>query len=426
MLRCNGYLEGNVLVSLKLRSILVLVVGGVLGITVTFGAAMLADRPAAEGRSAEAALSQEDVDLLAEVIKRVRREYVETVDDRTLVESAIRGMVGELDNHSRYLDENEYDDIRISTTGSYSGVGLDVTLENGRVTVVSPLDGAPAARAGILPGDVVVAVDDIEVTEDNAETTVNRMRGQPGTDVRLAVERDGAAGTLEFELTRADIRVQTVRAEYLGDGFAYVRLTTFSNDTARDLDRAARRLQREAGGSLRGLVLDLRNNPGGVLDAAIEVADLFIDDGLIVRGSGRGHQAHFEQTARPGDALENVPLAVLVNAGSASASEIVAGAIKDHGRGKLVGERTYGKGSVQTVMPLGRGSAIKLTTSHYITPSGRSINGLGIKPDVVVYNTNPQARFRAAGGAESITDDAQLKSALDTIGYDAIALSRAP
>lgn len=411
--------------SLKLRGILVLVVGGVLGITVTFGAAMLADAPGAERERAVRTLAPEDLELLADVIERVRRDYVENVDDRELVENAIRGMIGELDSHSRYLDESEYEDIRISTTGSYSGVGLDVTLADGRVKVVSPLAGAPAERAGILPGDIVVAVDGIEVTQENAETTVNRMRGQPGTEVSVAVEREGTPGTLSFDLTRADIRVQTVRAEYLGDGFAYVRLTTFSDDTAGDLDRAARRLKREAGGSLRGLVLDLRNNPGGVLDAAIEVADLFIDDGLIVRGSGRIHQARFEQAARSGDSLEHVPLAVLVNAGSASASEIVAGAVQDHGRGTLVGERTYGKGSVQTVMPLGHGSAIKLTTSHYITPAGRTINGVGIEPDIVVSNSSPQAQYRVARG-RSLSADAQLRDALSTIGYDSIALSRAP
>lgn len=411
--------------SLKLRGILILVVGSVLGITVTFGAAMLADAPDAERERGVRTLAPEDVELLADVIERVRRDYVENVDDRELVESAIRGMIGELDRHSRYLDASEYEDIRISTTGSYSGVGLDVTLADGRVKVVSPLAGAPAERAGILSGDVVVAVDGVEVTKDNAETTVNRMRGQPGTDVSVAVEREGTSDTLTFELTRADIRVQTVRAEYLGDGFAYVRLSTFSEDTAGDLDRAARKLKREAGGSLRGLVLDLRNNPGGVLDAAIDVADLFIEDGLIVRGSGRIRHARFEQAARSGDSLEHVPLAVLVNAGSASASEIVAGAIKDHGRGTLVGERTYGKGSVQTVMPLGHGSAIKLTTSHYITPAGRTINGVGIEPDVVVSNSSPRARYRVARDG-ALDADAQLRNALTTIGYESIELSRAP
>lgn len=406
--------------SWKLRSILVLVVGGVLGITVTFGAGLLAARPGVvHAEVPTAGLAPADVQLLAEVIERVRSEYVETVDERTLVESAIRGIIGDLDSHSRYLDQSEYEDIRISTTGHYSGVGLDVTLEGGRVTVVSPLDGAPAARAGILPGDVVVAVDDIPVTKDNAETTVNRMRGLAGTDVRVAIRRDSEGRTLEFDLTRADIQVQTVRAHYLGDGFAYVRITTFSDDTARDLDRAARHLRRQADGRLRGLVLDLRNNPGGVLDAAVDVADLFIDEGLIVRGSGRIRQAQFEQMAAPGDLLERVPLAVLVNSGSASASEIVAGAIKDHDRGKLVGERTYGKGSVQTVMPLGRGSAIKITTSHYLTPSGASINGVGIDPDIVVRGGSPESMFNGARDMGSLRDDEQLGRALSLVGYDA-------
>jgi carboxyl-terminal processing protease len=405
--------------SLKIRSILVLVVGTVLGFTVSLGSSVLAERhPAAAPEAQSAALlSPEHAKLLTQVVERVRAEYVDSVDDQRIVESAIRGILQELDPHSKYLDPTQYEDIRISTTGNYSGVGLDVSLEDGRVTVVSPLDGAPAARAGILPGDVVISVDQVPVNRDNVEETVNKMRGRSGTQVTLDILRDGADEPMRFALTRADIHVNTVRSANLGDGFGYIRLTSFSNSTAAELAQAAEELRRESSSDLRGLILDLRNNPGGVLDAAVAVADLFLDDGLIVRGSGRARQARFERHAAAGDPLETVPLVVLVNGGSASASEIVAGALKDHGRSRLVGVRTYGKGSVQTVMPLGEGSAIKLTTSLYITPSGQSINGVGIDPDVRVRSADPKRVYRGPGSATDFADDEQLREALRMIGY---------
>src|SRR5690606_3526222 len=328
--------------SLKVRSILVLVVGTVLGLGVSLGSNMLTAFEARRAAAAEEP-TREYVELLAEVVERVKREYVEGIDDRRLIEAAIRGMVEELDQHSRYLDADQYDEILISTTGNYSGVGLDVAVADGKLKVVSPLDGAPAARAGILPGDVVVSVDDVPVDASNLEDTVSRMRGSAGTRVTLDVLRDGSEEPLRFALTRAEIQVKTVRSEYLDDGYGYIRLTAFSDTTGRELEAAAAELRRTAGKALRGIVLDLRNNPGGV--------------------------------------LEGVPVVVLVNRGSASASEIVAGALQDHDRATVIGERTYGKGSVQTVMPLGGGSALKLTTSHYLTPSGRSINGSGVEPD---------------------------------------------
>jgi carboxyl-terminal processing protease len=372
------------------------------------------------------AVATEYLEQLVEVMERVRREYVDQIDDKRLIESAIRGMVQELDSHSRYLDTQQYEEIRIATTGNYSGVGLDVSLEDGRVTVVSPLDDAPAARAGIQPGDVVVSVDDMPVDDANVEDTVSRMRGEPGTEVTLSVLRDGRGDPVRFALTRAQIQVKTVRSAYLGDGYGYIRLMSFSDSTAADLGAAASALRNDAQADLRGLVLDLRNNPGGVLDAAVEVADLFLEDGLIVRGTGRIRQARFEQYAHAGGKLERVPLTVLVNNGSASASEIVAGAIKDHDRARLVGERTYGKGSVQTVVPLTEGSAIKLTTSRYLTPSGRSINGTGIEPDVLVRNTDPARQYRGANSPVSLDEDRQLQEALRLIGYDPIALSKLP
>lgn len=411
--------------SLKVRGVLVLVIGTILGLTVSIGSSMLADREA--HRAALAATEQpgDYMELLTEVMDRVRREYVDSIDEKTLVEAAIRGIVETLDTHSRFLDSEQYEDIRISTTGNYSGVGLDVSLDDGQVTVVAPLDDAPAARAGILAGDVVVSVDDIPVDDDNVEDTINRMRGQPGTEVRLGVTRAGEDDLLRFSLLRAEIHVDTVRSEYLGNGYGYIRLNGFSDATAAELEAAAESLHHAAADGLRGLVLDLRNNPGGVLGAAIAVADQFLDDGLIVRGNGRVRQARFEQYASPGDPLEDVRLAVLVNAGSASGSEIVAGAIKDHHRGKLVGERTYGKGSVQSVMPLGEGTALKLTTARYLTPSGRSINGTGIEPDVVVRARDPNLQYRGPGSTLGIADDEQLSRALELVGYEPIALSQA-
>jgi carboxyl-terminal processing protease len=410
-----------------LRSLLVLFVGVVLGL----GLAVSATVWTALGTEAQAnvpvpAHSPESAALVAEVIDRVRREYVDRIDDHVLVESAIRGIIKELgDQHSSYLDASQYEEIRINTSGNYTGVGLDVSLDDGKVTVVEPLAGAPAAQAGILPGDVVVSVDDVPVDQANIEETVNRMRGAVGTPVTVGVMRDGADEPLRFALTRTAVHVKTVSSEYLGNGLAYFRLTAFAESTPRDLARAAIAAKAEAGGKLVGVILDLRNNPGGVLDAAIEVADSFLTDGLIVRGTGRIRQARFEQFATVGDELEGVPAVLIVNGGSASASEIVAGALQDHHRARIVGEKTYGKGSVQTVMPLGEGGAIKLTTSRYLTPAGRSINGTGIDPDVLVHNADPQRQYRGRHSPVEMADDQQLLEALRLISYDSISVSAA-
>ena len=272
--------------SLKVRSVLVLVVGTVLGLTVSIGSTLLAERGTVQ-ESVAAAVRMQDVRLLAEVLERVRREYVDAIDDRQLIDSAIRGMISELDSHSRYLGPDDYEDIRISTNGNYVGVGLDVSLEEGKVIVVTPLDGTPAQRAGILPGDMVVSVDDVPVAEDCVEEAIGRMRGEPGTGVTVDVMRDGQDEPLHFALVRSEILVTTVRSEYLGDGYGYIRLTGFSDSTAGDMSAAATKLRAQAGNNLRGVVLDLRNNPGGVLDAAVDVADAFLEKGLIVRGTGR-------------------------------------------------------------------------------------------------------------------------------------------
>jgi len=410
--------------SLKIRCILVVVVGVVLGLTVSVGSTVLASRngtgPLVQDRRVIS-----ELELLADVIDHVRREYVDVVDEEALVASAIRGVISELDKHSRYLDPSEYEEIQISAAGNYAGVGLDITVDEGKVTVLAPIDGTPAQRAGILPGDIVVSVDDVEIEAGNIDAAVRSMRGAPGTEVTVRVHRDGEQHPLRFALTRSTIQVQTVRGRYLGDGIGYLKITGFSDTTAADLTRAAGILETDADGVLRGLVVDLRNNPGGVLDAAVAVADAFLEDGLIVRGSGRAGDARFERHAQPGDELENIDVVVLVNSGSASASEIVAGALKAHDRAELVGERTYGKASVQTVMPLADGRAIKLTTSRYYTASGRSINATGIEPDVIVSADNPRALFGSPGVQIAPADDNQLQTALGVLERRPMALSRA-
>jgi carboxyl-terminal processing protease len=407
--------------SLKVRAVLVVVIGTVLGLTVSLGSHFV-DR----SLRAEPAANLDAAAVIADVIARVQQEYVDKIDESKLIESAIRGIVQDLDTHSRYLDTAAYEDIRISTTGRYAGVGLDIGLRDGLPTVVAPIDDTPAERAGILPGDVVVAVDGKAVTASNFQAMIGRMRGAAGSEVTIDVRRGDGQAPLRFALVRASIEVKTVRGAHIGEGFGYVRLTGFSENTASGLSLAAEEISRVAGRKLRGLVLDLRNNPGGVLDAAIDVADLFLAEGLIVRGAGRIQHAQFEHSAHPGDSLEDVPVVVLVNAGSASASEIVAGALKDHGRARIVGEQTYGKGSVQTVMPLGEGRAIKITTSRYILPAGETLNGAGIEPDILVRNDDPARQFDGATSMIALTEDRQLMRALRVIGYDPIALSRAP
>ena len=401
--------------SLKARSLGIIVVGAVLGLVVSLGSILIAERDSAQEAVTEAALSL-DVRLLTEALETVLREYVDVVDDRQLIESAIRGMISELDSHSRYLGPDDYEEVLIATTGNYAGVGLNVHLEEGKVRVVTTLEGTPAYRAGILPGDMVISVDNVPVQKDRVEETIVRMRGEPGTGVTVDVARDGQPGPLHFNLVRSEIEVTTVRSEYLGEGYGYIRLTGFSDSTKRDMTMAAKALSERAGNGLRGVVLDLRNNSGGILDAAVDVADAFLERGLIVRGTGRNRDARFERYAGEGDLLNGADLVVLVNAGSASAAEIVAGALKENNRAQLVGTKTYGKGTVQTVVPLVAGRAIKLTTARYLTPSGRAINGAGIEPDVIVHVPSPNDQFGRAGSKISADEDHQLQEALRLIG----------
>ncbi len=404
--------------SLKTRAILVLVVGTAMGFSLSVGGGLLADRD----RPTDAELPWEQARVLAEVMERVKRDYVEPIDDSVLLESAIRGMVADLDSHSQYLDADEYRDIRISTTGSYTGIGIEIAEADGAIRVITPIAGSPAARSGIQSGDQIVAVDGVSVEKDKLQETISRMRGRRGSRVSVTVLRGGEL--ILYELRREVVRVASVHHELLEPALGYVRLSQFSESTARELSRAVDAMQDESGGLLEGLVLDLRNNPGGVLEAAVDVADLFLDSGVIVSAEGRSVDSRFQRSAHRGDILDGAEMTVLVNNGSASASEIVAGALQDHGRAPVIGTATFGKGLVQTVMPLSRGRAIKLTTSRYYTPSGDSIHETGITPDAHVEDTPGYPDLNLSGMVDR-ANDAQLNEALDRLQSRRVMHSRA-
>lgn len=403
--------------SLKTRAMLVLVIGTVMGLSLSFGGGLMAE----QSPRTDAELTWDQARVLAEVMERVKRDYVEPVDDSVLLESAIRGMVADLDAHSQYLDANEYRDIRVTTSGSYTGIGIEVSEVDGAIEVVTPMAGSPAARSGIRSGDQIVAVDGVRVEPDNLSETIDRMRGSRGSRISVTVLRDG--DVILHEMRRELIRVASVHEELLEPALGYVRLNQFSESTARELSRSIDTLQEQQGGMLSGLVLDLRNNPGGVLEAAVDVADLFLDSGIIVTADGRSPEARFTRSAHRGDILDGAELIVLVNKGSASASEIVAGALQDHGRALIVGTSTFGKGLVQTVMPLSRGRAIKLTTSRYYTPSGDSIHETGIAPDVFVDDT-PGFPDLSLSGLVDQEKDAQLFEALGRLQHRRVMHSR--
>jgi carboxyl-terminal processing protease len=331
-------------------------------------------------------------------------------------------MVSDLDAHSQYLDANEYRDIRISTTGSYTGVGVEVADMDGVIKVVTPITGSPAARSGIRSGDQIIAVDGIAVEPNRLQDTIGRMRGRAGSRISITVLREGQP--IEHEMRREIIRVASVHYETMGPSYGYVRVSQFSETTARELSRAIDAMQEAGGGMLAGLILDLRNNPGGVLDSAVDVSDLFLDSGVIVMADGRTNDARFTRSAHRGDVLDGAEIVVLVNEGSASASEIVAGALQDHGRAVVVGTGTFGKGLVQTVMPLSQGRALKLTTSRYYTPSGDSIHETGITPDVYVEGT-PGYPDMSLSGFVDREQDAQLLEALNRLQRGDVMHSKA-
>jgi carboxyl-terminal processing protease len=318
--------------------------------------------------------------VFAEVMERIRGAYIEEIDDRTLLESAIRGMLYELDPHSSYLTPSEFDDLQVTTTGEFGGLGIEVTMENGFVKVVTPIDDTPASRAGLRAGDLILKIDDTFVKGLALEDAIKLLRGEIGSEVALSILSQGTEKPRTVTLKRDRIRIQSVRTQMLEPGFGYLRITQFQSHSGRDSEKALRKLVEE--GNLKGLVLDLRNNPGGVLSAAVQISDLFLNDGLIVYTQGRDETTRVNYAATDGDLLDGLPMIELVNGGSASASEIVAGALQDHGRAIVIGQRSFGKGSVQTILPLHGDRALKLTTARYYTPKGRSIQAEGIVPDI--------------------------------------------
>jgi carboxyl-terminal processing protease len=349
-----------------------------------------------------------DARLLAEVMGLIHDDYVDDTDDHTLMSNAIRGMVGELDPHSAFMNRDEFEDLKIATEGNYSGIGVEVTAEDGVLTVIAPLDDSPAARAGIRPGDAILAIDGRLLRSEPLAEAIKRIRGEPGTVVKLGIGREALQKPLELTIERAIVSVHSVRFDMLEPGYGYLRISQFSETTGADTLAAIRALENQAGGELRGLVLDLRNNPGGVLDAAVEVSDAFLEDGTIVTAEGRSAESRFRMEALEGDLSRGAPIAVLVNGGSASAAEIVAGALRDNGRAKILGQKTFGKGSVQTVLPLEDGQALKLTTSRYFTPSGVSIHERGIDPDVPL----PEPDAITAGIVDAAERDPEIHAAV--------------
>src|SRR6266852_3985531 len=323
------------------------------------------------------------LNLFAEVFERVRSDYVEEVGDETLVETAINGMLSSLDPHSSYLNAKNYKDMQVQTRGEFGGLGIEVTMENGLVKVVSPIDDTPAAKAGIKPNDFITHLDGEPVAGLSLPEAVEKMRGPVNSNIKLTVRREGKY-QFDVTLTRAVVKIQSVKSHLEGDNIGYIRITSFNEQTDTGLQNAVKNLKQQAGNKLVGYVLDLRNNPGGLLDQAIAVSDAFIERGEIVSTRGRRSEDAQRYNARPGDITAGLPIVVLINGGSASASEIVAGALQDHHRAILLGTRSFGKGSVQTIIPLPGHGAMRLTTARYYTPSGRSIQAKGIEPDILV------------------------------------------
>ncbi len=362
-------------------------------------------------------LPLEDIQTFAEVFERIKRAYVEEVDDRTLIRNAMRGMLSELDPHSAYLDRDEFQSLRETTEGQFGGIGIEVGLENGRLTIITPIDDTPASRAGLQARDTILSIDDTSTERLSLQEAVSLMRGAPGSEITITILRSGEEAAFDVTLTREIIRTESVRSELLETGYGYLRVSQFQNRTGEQVNNAIRQLERDA--PLEGLVLDLRNNPGGVLQAAVAVADAFLEGGLIVYTEGRLPDTEMSFSASRETAAPDMPLVVLINGGSASAAEIVAGALQDQRRGVIMGTDSFGKGSVQQIMPLGNGEGLKLTTALYYTPNGRSIQALGIEPDVEVVRgrvevteTGRQLREADLEGHLRSRDDARQRQAM--------------
>jgi carboxyl-terminal processing protease len=392
------------------RSFSILVVGIVCGACMVLGYTAWAGR---DSRTAQPrpSIAWQDAELFAEVFELIKQDYVEEIPDRGLTEAAIHGLVDKLDTFSSYLDPEEFAEMRRSTAGEYSGVGVEISLTEGTMKIVDVLQDSPADRAGVRAADSVVAIDNIPIEAANLADSVERMRGKPGSRVKLTISRTTAPQPFDVVVTRGTVQVRTVQQRLLEPGYAYVRITQFNDNTAADFSQALTTLQND--GELRGLVLDLRGNPGGLLNAAVNVADAVLDHGMIVTAEGRANDAKFAMAAHSGDLMRKAPIAVLVNGASASAAEIVAGALKDHKRAVLIGQTTFGKGSVQSVLPLATGGALKLTTSLYRTPSGVSLHKQGIVPDVVIDPAPIDAH--AQTHTKTVAEDAAVQVALAQI-----------
>src|ERR1044071_5478977 len=355
--------------------------GAGAGLLVTLGQdASRRSAPAAEPNTAD---TYKQLNLFGDVFEIVRSNYAEDVKDDTLVEGAINGMLTSLDPHSNYLNSKNFNDMKVQTRGEFGCLGIEVSMENGLVKVVSPIDDTPAANAGLKPGDLITHLEGQPVQGLTLPEAVEKMRGPINSDITLTIRREGREA-FDVKLTRANIKIQSVRSHIEGNNIAYVRITSFNEQTDVGLNNAMKNLKQQANNKLIGVVLDLRNNPGGLLDQAVAVSDAFLDKGEIVSTRGRRSEEAERYNARPGDIASGLPVAVLINGGSASASEIVAGALQDHHRAVLIGTKSFGKGSVQTIIPLAGHGAMRLTTARYYTPSGRSIQARGIDPDIVV------------------------------------------
>lgn len=354
---------------------------------------------AQEGKLDEGKLPLDELRTFADVFNQIKQSYVESVDDKTLLENAIRGMLSGLDPHSTYLDAKSFDELQESTTGEFGGLGLEVGLENGFVKVISPLDDTPAQKAGIEVGDLIIKIDGKPVKGMPLNEAVDSMRGPRGSAIELTIVREGVRQPFDLKLKRDTIKVLSVKSRTLEPGFGYVRVAQFQANTGAEFRKAIEKLKKD-NKNLKGIVVDLRNNPGGILQAAVDVADAFIKDGLIVYTEGRLLNSKSQFRAAPDDIADGVPVVVLINGGSASASEIVAGALQDQKRAVIMGTESFGKGSVQTVMPLSETSAIKLTTARYFTPNGRSIQAHGIAPDIEVE----RAKIETLPRGDNITE----------------------
>lgn len=365
------------------RNILILGLGLMLGVMLAIGQGVWAEKESSLASSAQT-IPLEDIRSLSEVFGKVKQHYVEDIEDKVLLENAIRGLLTGLDPHSAYLDKDAFTELREGTSGEFGGLGIVVGMKDGFVNVISPIDDTPAEKAGVKSGDLIIRLDEKNVKGMTLEDAVGVMRGKPNTDILLTIVREGTDKPLKIEITRAIIKIQSVRSKTLEEGFGYIRVSAFQERTGADLRKAISKLKKANNKKLKGLVLDLRNNPGGLLSAAVEVSDAFLEGGTVVSIKGRDASNTTTYSAKGADLINEAPIIVLINGGSASASEIVAGALQDHKRGIVMGTLSFGKASVQTVVPLGNGSALKLTTARYYTPSGASIQAKGITPDIVL------------------------------------------